>query len=162
MRLPELAATLEAYAARGAPAITEGPIAAAVELAARRHGGIIRAADLAAYRPVWRDADALRGLWLAGGVDAAAVVGGDHPRPDLRHARARRLGGNYRGSAPIGIHLLAEVWRRAYADRVLLGDPRTSLASAPQLLDPDWLDLRAAEIKPGKATRFGAGSAVVA
>ena len=39
MRLPELAATLEAYASRGPPAITEGPIAAAVELAARRHGG---------------------------------------------------------------------------------------------------------------------------
>jgi gamma-glutamyltranspeptidase/glutathione hydrolase len=49
-------------------------------------------------------------------------------------------------------HLLAEVWRRAYADRFLLGDPRTSKASAPQLLDRDWLDIRAREIKPGRAT----------
>ncbi len=43
------------------------------------------------------------------------------------------------------------MWRRAYADRVLLGDPRSSEASALQLLDGSWLDLRAAEIRLGKA-----------
>jgi len=49
-------------------------------------------------------------------------------------------------------HFLAEVWRRAYADRYLLGDPRTSLASAHQLLASEWLDLRASEIRSAKAT----------
>ena len=49
-------------------------------------------------------------------------------------------------------HLLAEVWRRAYADRFLLGDPRTSQASAAELLAPVWLDLRADSIKLAKAT----------
>jgi gamma-glutamyltranspeptidase/glutathione hydrolase len=49
-------------------------------------------------------------------------------------------------------HLLAEAWRRAYADRFLLGDPRTSIASALQLLAPAWLERRAGEIKPLRAT----------
>ena len=54
-KIPELAATLEGYALRGVAAISEGPVAAAIELVARRYGGILRAADLAAYRAVWRE-----------------------------------------------------------------------------------------------------------
>lgn len=151
MRLPELAATLDAYASRGASAITEGPVAAAIELAARRHGGVLRAADLSAYRPVWR----LPVRFSAFGWEVASV-----PLPSsggiilgetcgmlerLRWSERPRFGVER-------AHLLAEVWRRAYADRYLLGDPRTSLASARQLLDPAWLDRRAAEIKPSRAT----------
>ncbi len=151
MRLPELAATLEAYAARGATAITEGPIAAAVEMAARRHGGIIRAADLAAYRAVWRLPVRFEAFgWQvasmplpsSGGIILAETFG---MLERVGWAAAPRFGADR-------YHLLAEVWRRAYADRYLLGDPRTSKASAPQLLDAEWLDIRAAEIKPGKAS----------
>jgi gamma-glutamyltranspeptidase/glutathione hydrolase len=151
MRLPEMAATLEAYAARGASAITEGPIAAAVELAARRHGGVLRAADLAAYRPVWREPVRFEAygwqvasmpLPSSGGIILGQTCGllerlewGHHPR-----FGADRF------------HLLAEVWRRAYADRVLLGDPRTSRASAVQLLDGAWLGFRADQIRLARAT----------
>jgi gamma-glutamyltranspeptidase/glutathione hydrolase len=151
MRLPGLAATLEAYAARGATAITEGPIAAAVELVARRHGGILRAADLAAYRPVWREPVQFEAygwqvasmpLPSSGGIILGQTCGllerlewGSHPR-----FGADRF------------HLLAEVWRRAYADRVLLGDPRTSQASAVQLLDGAWLGFRAERIRLARAT----------
>jgi len=151
MRLPELAATLEAYAERGTPAISEGPIAAAVELAARRHGGIIRAADLAAYHPVWR----LPVLFEAFGWQVASM-----PLPSSGGIILAETFGmlerldwveNPRFGAD-RFHLLTEVWRRAYADRFLLGDPRTSKASAPQLLDNEWLDMRAREIKTGRAT----------
>ncbi len=151
MRLPELAATLEAYAARGTPAISEGPIAAAVELAARRHGGIIRAADLAAYRSVWRQPVLFEAFgWQvasmplpsSGGIILAETLG---LLERLDWVEKPRFGADR-------FHLLAEVWRRAYADRFLLGDPRTSQASAPQLLDSEWLDARAEEIKIGKAT----------
>jgi gamma-glutamyltranspeptidase/glutathione hydrolase len=68
MRLPRLAATLAAYAERGPEAIVAGPVAAAVETAAARHGGVLTAADLAAYRAEWRppvDASAF-GWRLAG------------------------------------------------------------------------------------------------
>src|SRR5262245_39904226 len=54
LRLPDLAATLERYAARGPEGIATGPVAAAVEKAAAAQGGVLTAADLAAYRPAWR------------------------------------------------------------------------------------------------------------
>lgn len=50
------------------------------------------------------------------------------------------------------IHLLAETWRRAFADRFLLGDPATTLASPEQLLDPAWLAKRASEIDRSRST----------
>jgi gamma-glutamyltranspeptidase/glutathione hydrolase len=151
MRLPELAATLEAYAMKGTPAITEGPIAAAVELAARRHGGVLRAADLAAYRPVWREPVRFEAFgWQvasmplpsSGGIILGQTCG----------LLERLEWGKYPRFGADRYHLLAEVLRRSYADRVLLGDPRTSLANAAQLLDPEWLDIRAESIKIGKAT----------
>jgi gamma-glutamyltranspeptidase/glutathione hydrolase len=151
MRLPELAATLEAYAARGAPAITEGPIAAAIELAASRHGGVLRAADLAAYRAVWREPVrfeafgwqvATMPLPSAGGIILGQTCGLLERTDWKKHPR---FGADRN-------HLLAEVWKRAYADRFLLGDPRTSHASAVQLLAGEWLDFRADRIKLAKAT----------
>jgi len=50
------------------------------------------------------------------------------------------------------IHLMAESWRRAFADRFLLGDPRTTVANVSQLLAPEWLDLRARQVRRRKAT----------
>jgi gamma-glutamyltranspeptidase/glutathione hydrolase len=150
-KLPELAAILEAYGARGAPAITEGPVAAAVELAARRYGGVLRAADLEAYRPVWREPVrfsaygwqvASMPLPSSGGIIIGETVG---MLERLRWEKLPRFGADRS-------HLLTEVWRRAYADRFLLGDPRTSRASAVQLLAGDWLDMRTAEIRINKAT----------
>jgi gamma-glutamyltranspeptidase/glutathione hydrolase len=151
MRLPGLAATLEAYAARGAPAITEGPIAAAVELVARRHGGVLRAADLAAYRPVWREPVRFEAFgWQvasmplpsSGGIILGQTCG---LLERLEWSKFSRFGADR-------YHLLIEVFRRAFADRVLLGDPRTSLASVAQLLAGDWLDFRADRIRLAKAT----------
>jgi len=154
MRQPALAATLEAYADRGAEAITNGPIAAAVELVSRRHGGVLRAADLAAYRPVWRRPVRFQAFgWevasmplpSSGGIILGETLG---MLENLEWEAQPRFGANR-------AHLLAETWRRAYADRFLLGDPRTTLADASQLLDGKWLEKRALEIRPRKATKSG-------
>ena len=151
MRLPELAATLKAYAERGVPAISEGPIAAAVELASRRHGGVLQAEDLAAYRPVWREPVRFEAFgWQvasmplpsSGGIILGQTCG---LLERLEWAKFSRFGADR-------FHLLVEVWRRAYADRVLLGDPRTSMASAAQLLAGRWLDFRAEGIRLANAT----------
>ena len=143
--LPRLADALAAYAAQGPPALMSGSRAEAVEKTARATGGILTAADLAAYRPVWRDPIrftmngweiASMTLPSAGGLILAESCG-----------MLQRIGW---AAAPRGgverAHLLAEVWRRAYADRFLLGDPSTSAAGPRELLAPRWLDARAASI----------------
>lgn len=151
MVLPDLAATLAAYAAQGPPALTGGGAAAAVEAISQRYGGVMRAADIAAYRPVWRDPVrfdawgwhvASMGLPSSGGILIAQTAG---LLERLDWGAKPRFGADRD-------HLLAEAWRRAYADRILLGDPGTTRASAAELLAPAWLDRRAREILPRRAT----------
>jgi len=151
LRLPELAATLEEYARRGPEAVTGGAVAAAVEVASRRHGGVLRASDLAAYRPVWRapvefDAWGWRvasmPLPSSGGIILAESV-----------AMLRRVG--WTDLPRFGadrVHLLVEVLRRAYADRYLLGDPASTAVDPRRLLEPGWLRWRAATIRRDRAT----------
>lgn len=152
MVLPELAATLERYAEQGPTAITEGDAARAIERTARAHGGVLTAADLAAYRPVWREPMRFAALgWSfaamplpsSGGLILAEALG----LLERRNALAEASGSASR------LHLLAEALRRAYADRFLLGDPDGATASAAALLAPSRLDLRAASIDGGRATR---------
>jgi gamma-glutamyltranspeptidase/glutathione hydrolase len=152
LRLPELAATLEAYAARGPEAITAGPVAAAIEAAARRHGGLLTRADLAGYRPVWRQplrfesfgwSFASMPLPSSGGVLVAETL-----------ALLERLGWSRRGrDSADRAHLLAEALRRAFADRLLLGDPATTRATAATLLAPARLDELARGVDPARASR---------
>ena len=150
IRLPDLAATLRAYAERGPEAITAGPVAARVEEASRRHGGILAAADLAAYRPVWRDPvrfEAFGWHFASMGLPSsgAAILGqvfGVLERlgwPELPRFGADRA------------HLLTEAFRGAFADRFLLGDPAASEVSETELLDPAWIARRAAGIDPQRA-----------
>jgi len=151
MRLPALARTLAAYAEEGPSAITEGEVAAAIGRSVAQHGGVLSAKDLADYRALWRDPVrfAAFGWELAsmplpssGGIILGQTFGllerldwAERPRSGTQRA-----------------HLLAESWRRAFADRYLLGDPRTSKASAVELLADPWLDRRAAQIDRTKAT----------
>jgi gamma-glutamyltranspeptidase/glutathione hydrolase len=151
LRLPELAATLEAYAERGPAAIAEGAVAAAVAAASRAHGGVLDAADLAAYRPVWRQPVTFTAFgWQLASMplpSAGGIVLGQMA------AMLERLGW---ASLPRGgadrAHLLVEAFRRAFADRVLLGDPGSSRATPAELLDPGWIAARAASIDRGHAT----------
>jgi gamma-glutamyltranspeptidase/glutathione hydrolase len=151
MKIPALAATLRAYAEHGPKAITGGPLAAAIETASDRHGGVLTVADLETYRPVWRepivfDAFGWRvasmPLPSSGGIILGQTVG---LLERAEWQRTPRFGAER-------AHLLAEAWRRAYADRFLLGDPSTTRATAADLLDEDWLDQRARELRSLQAT----------
>ena len=151
MKLPRLADTLAAYAAEGPSAITVGRRAATLEATTRALGGIVTAADLASYRPVWREPIrfsafgwefASMPLPSSGGIILAESAG-----------MLQRLGWATlpRASADRA-HLLVETWRRAFADRFLLGDPSTTKAGPEQLLAAAWLDGRVASIDRGRAT----------
>jgi gamma-glutamyltranspeptidase/glutathione hydrolase len=148
---PALANTLAAYRDRGPEAITRGAVAAAVEAASKRHGGVLTAADLAGYRPTWREPlrfsafgwqIATMPLPSSGGLILGETFG---QLERLAWPKLPRFGADR-------AHLLAEAFRRSFADRYLLGDPQTTRADAAQLLDPAWLDRRAASIERAKAS----------
>jgi len=151
LRLPELAATLEAYADHGAGAIAGGAVADALEATVRRHGGVLSAADLAAYRPVWRDPLRARAFgWEIASMPLPSS-GGIILAQSLMTLEAR----GWDRLAPGGVdraHLMIEAWRRAFADRYLLGDPGWTRAGPAELLDPLWIARRAASIGIDHAT----------
>jgi gamma-glutamyltranspeptidase/glutathione hydrolase len=151
MRIPELAAALRSYSEKGPRAFFDGPLAAAIQAASDRHGGVLTAADIEAYRPVWREPvvfDAFgwhvasMPLPSSGGIILGQTTG---MLERTGWPRSPRFGADR-------FHVLVEVWRRAYADRFLLGDPTTTRADRKDLLDPKWLDRRAREIKRRRAT----------
>lgn len=151
MTLPRLAATLRDYAAHGPRALMEGKHAKQLADAVKAAGGIITEKDLAAYTPVWREPLRFR----AYGWDIAAMPlpssGGIILGETTGMLEALHWDKLPRGSAERP-HLLAEAWRRAFADRFQLGDPSTTKADAAQLLAPEWIARRAASIDAAHAT----------
>jgi gamma-glutamyltranspeptidase/glutathione hydrolase len=151
IRLPELAATLGRYAADGPAAITAGPAAAAIATAAGRHGGILTAGDLAAYRPLWREPLTFQAFGWSFAAMPLPSSGGIILEQTFGMLAARGWAALPRGGADRA-HLLAESFRRAFADRLLLGDPSTTRATAAQLVDPRWIARRARSIDAARAT----------
>jgi gamma-glutamyltranspeptidase/glutathione hydrolase len=151
IRLPDLAATLGRYAGQGPRGITTGPVAAAVEQTSNAHGGILTAADLAAYKPEWRKPLAFEAFgWKlvsmplpsSGGVILGQTLG---MLERLGWGKLPRFGADRD-------HLLAEALRRSFADRFLLGDPATTKATEAQLLAADWIARRSEQIDSRRAT----------
>lgn len=151
VKLPGLAALLEAYAGQGPGAVTSGPAAAAIGIASRRHGGILCAADLAAYKPVWRAPVRFEAWgWQVASMDlpsSGGIILGESAGilQRLDWGDLPRFGADRDA-------LLVEAWRRAFADRFLLGDPLTTRATVADLLSPAWLSRRAGGIDRKRAT----------
>jgi gamma-glutamyltranspeptidase/glutathione hydrolase len=148
----DLAKTLRAIASQGAAGFYEGPIAEAIVKGTSAVGGVMTAADLAAYRAVPRVPleGTYRGRRIvvfpppsSGGVvllQALAML----ERFDLQASGA--------GSA-LTLHRIAEAERRAFADRAVhLGDPDVVEVPVKALLDPAYLAARAATIRDDRAT----------
>ena len=143
---PELAATLRDYADAGPAAISQGRRAAAIEAASRAHGGILTAADLAAYRPLWREPVRFSAFgWQAASMpppsSGGIIVGQTCGILQRTGWAALPRSGADRA------HQLAETWRRCFADRFQLGDPDRTGFDGSQLLAESWLDLRAAQLR---------------
>jgi gamma-glutamyltranspeptidase/glutathione hydrolase len=160
LRQPDLAWSLRQIADHGPAAFYTGKLAARLAADQQAGGGVMTAADLAAYRAVERAPveGSYRGHRVlampppsSGGVHLVQMLN------MLAGDDVAALGHN--GAA--GLHLLAEVMKRAFADRAeYLGDPDfwpvpvkglTSPAYAARLragIDPDRAT-PAIEIKPG-------------
>lgn len=119
----DLANTLAAIAEHGPDAFYAGPIADALTAAIRVAGGILTAADLAAYRTVWREPvrGEYKGLEIVGMPPPSS--GGVHLVQMLNILEGFDLGAAGYGSAAAW-HPMLEAMKFAFADRSrFLGDP---------------------------------------
>jgi len=148
----DLARTLMAIAARGPEAFYQGDIPAAVERAAREGGGILTAADFAAYRvremaPLtcpYRSWTIVSAPPPSSGGTVICQVLGILEGYDLRAAGF---------NSARTVHLLAEAMRHAYLDRnTHLGDPAFVSNPLERLLSRDYAVAIRARIDPERAT----------
>ncbi|MDE2975051.1 MAG: gamma-glutamyltransferase [Gemmatimonadota bacterium] len=149
---PDLAAVLTRLRDRGPDDFYRGETARLIAAEMERGGGIVTLEDLDRYRAVWRDPVAFRYRGYAvhsmpppssGGV-TMAMIAGMLERWDLA-----ALGWN----TPETVHLMAEAFRRAYADRnEYLADPDFVDLPVGALVSEAYASERAATISPGRAT----------
>jgi gamma-glutamyltranspeptidase / glutathione hydrolase len=152
LKLPDLAATLTRIATGGANEFYEGGTARRLTEAMAAHGGLITMADLKAYAAIERPP--LEGRYQgytilsappssSGGLTLLEMLG-------MLDGTGYQKGGP--GSAS-EIHYLAEVMRRAYADRnTYLGDPDFVTVPIAGLLAPAYLARLRSSIDPERAT----------
>ena len=149
-RQPALAATLERIAEHGAEELRSGETARTLAAEMQRAGGLVTTADLAAYRPIWRDP--LTAQWRE-----YRVVGAPPPSSGgiaviqllvMRDLLAERFAGVAHNS-PQYVHLVAEMEKRVFADRAeFLGDPDFVRVPTARLLDEEHLRARVAGVRP--------------
>jgi len=150
-RQPELAVTL-ARLSKDPDDFYTGETSKLLVAQMLRSDGLITTADLAAYRPVWREP--LIANWRdttvitapppsSGGIALLQLLAmRDYAQPlfaDVWH------------NSPHYVHLLAEMEKRVFADRAeYLGDPDFISNPVESLIDPAYLQRRAAEVNPDR------------
>ena len=118
---PDLAITLRAIASDGPKGFYEGPVAEKIVAAVRKAGGVMTTEDIKNYRAILREP--VRGTYR--GYDIVSMPppssGGVHLIEMLNILEGYDLAKLPRGES---LHVLAEVMKRAYADRAtFMGDP---------------------------------------
>ena len=150
LRQPELGATLERIALRGADGFYRGPVAQALVETVNRAGGVWRASDLEGYRVVEREP--VRFTYRGARVTTAALpsAGGI--------ALAQALGMLERFAIetprnPGTAHLAVEALRRVFQDRArYLGDPDFVRVPVERLVSREYVERRAADIDRARAS----------
>ena len=152
LRQPDLAATLGRIRDQGRDGFYRGQTADLIVAEMERGGGLMTHEDLASYTAVWREpiAFAYRGHTVlsmppssSGGATMAEIAN------ILERYDLRALGFH----SPEVIHLYAEAWRRAYADRNhYLADPDFIEIPLARMISAEYGAERASSISTGAAT----------
>lgn len=149
LRQPDLADTLQRIANEGAAGFYRGPVAEGMIAAVNAAGGVWQMSDLAAYHVVERKPVrfSYRGATItaaalpsAGGIALAQMLG------MLEHFPQGAV------QDPEYAHLVVEAMRRAFRDRMLLGDPDQGAVPVTGLLAKDRSGQYAADIRRDRAT----------
>jgi gamma-glutamyltranspeptidase/glutathione hydrolase len=151
LRLSDLASTYRHIAAEGTGWFYRGPFAEKTDTWMKENGGLMSAADLAAYRVQSRQPlrSSYRGHDIVGFPPPSS--GGVHVAQILNMLETFNLNALGDGSDAF-IHIITEAMKPAFADRAhWLGDP--DFTPVPRgLTDPAYCRTLAARIDPAKAT----------
>ena len=153
---PDQASTLRRIADSAGEAFYRGALAGQIAAASRTQGGAITTEDLAAHRPDWVEpiSQDYRDVRLheippnGQGIASLMALG------ILQHFDLARLG----PESPEALHLQIESMKLAFADVYRhVADPRHMRVATAELLDPGYLEQRAARIDRDRAQVFGPG-----
>jgi gamma-glutamyltranspeptidase / glutathione hydrolase len=149
---PQLADTLERIARQGSDGFYKGTVPAQVEAASRAGGGILTAADFAAYH-ITESAPltcSYRGYTI---VSAAPPSSGGATMCEILNVLQGYHMRAFGFHSAQSVHLMVEAMRHAYLDRnTYLGDPAFVHNPLDRLLSPDYAAAIRAQIRPDKAT----------
>jgi gamma-glutamyltranspeptidase/glutathione hydrolase len=128
LRQPDLAETLRRIRDDGTEGFYAGRTADLIVAEMERGGGIMTHEDLAAYRAAWRDpvSFSYRGHTV---ISMPPSSSGGATMAEMANILERYDLGSTEWHGPEMIHLYAEAWKRAYADR------------NHYLADPDFIDM---------------------
>ncbi|MFN8525691.1 MAG: gamma-glutamyltransferase [Chloroflexota bacterium] len=153
--------TLRQIAEDGPEAMYTGSLAKAIVADMERNGGLISLEDLAEYRVVERSP--VRGTYRGHEIVAPAPPssGGTHIVQMLGILEGFPIGrGDLAYGTPGYIHLLAEAYKIAFADRRrYMADPDRVHVPVDFLTSPGYLARRRSEIDPSHARNHAAGEA---
>jgi gamma-glutamyltranspeptidase/glutathione hydrolase len=155
-RQPELAATLQRIASRGARDFYEGETARRLAEAMAANGGTVTLDDLKNYKAVERQP-------LTGSYRGYSIITAPPPSSGgvgLLQMLKVLEGTNYRDSgagSARATHIVAEAMRRYYADRSeYMADPDFVRVPVSGLLDPRYIEKLRASIDPHRASSSSA------
>lgn len=149
---PDLAETYAGISAGGPDYFYRGPVADRVGAWMAANGGVLTAADFAAYRPKQREPieTTYRGLTVVGFPPPSS--GGIHVAQMLGILETLPMAQAYRDNPILAAHYTAEAMKLAFADRAhWLGD--SDFVAVPRgLTERGYLGSLAAKIRPDQAT----------
>ncbi|MBC7638051.1 MAG: gamma-glutamyltransferase [Acetobacteraceae bacterium] len=153
----DYAETLKLVAQQGEAALHGGPIGDIVAAHMAANGGYVTRADLVGYKVIERAPirSAYRGFEIVGPPPPAGS--GVHIAQMLNILEGYDIGALGFGTADT-IHLLAEVLKIAFADRmVATGDPAFIKVPVEKLVSKDYAAERRAQIQMARAQKWGPG-----
>lgn len=161
LRQPDLARTLQAISDSGPRVFYEGFIADLLVTEMRRGGGLVTKADLANYRPFWREPIVIRYRGYTIYSMPPASSGGVTMGEILNILESAGPLPGY--GTPEHIHLLAEAMRRGFIDRNrFLGDPDFVEMPLDRLLSKEYAASLLETIDRERATPTSALSSAIA
>jgi gamma-glutamyltranspeptidase / glutathione hydrolase len=146
-RNPDLAALLQTLADRGtADSFSRGDLAQRVADAFKTTGGLVTAADLAAYHAV--EAEPLRLEWRGSTIYTAPLPAGGASVLQMLRALRELEWEKLPVGSPQALHTLVEAMRVAWQDRLSqLGDPRGGPVPLERLLSRGHAEATAARVR---------------